>query len=211
MIRLTRPPRWITKLYSSFTWRFFVEDKSLLFLTFDDGPDPDITPFVLDLLKEYNWKATFFCVGENIKKHPELFQRIKEEGHAIGNHTMKHENGKKTALSDYLSSAEAFNQLHPTKLFRPPYGSITAKQKRTLRKNYHLIFWSWLTYDFDLSFTNEEILSKTEKLVAGDIIVLHDNAKFRERNVELFPILFESIKKNGFRSEAISDSRLLPL
>ena len=211
MIRLTRPPRWITNFYSSFTWRFFVEDKSVLFLTFDDGPDPDITPFVLDLLKEYNWKATFFCVGENIKKHPELFQRVKDEGHAIGNHTMRHENGKKTAPGDYLNSVESFKQLHATKLFRPPYGSISSKQKRELKKNYHLIFWSWLTYDFDLSFTNEEILNAAKKLQAGEIIVLHDNAKFRERNIELFPTLFEAIKKNGFRSEAISEKDLLPL
>lgn len=211
MIRLTRPPRWITKTYSSFTWRFFVADESVFFLTFDDGPDPQITPFLLDLLKQYNWKATFFCVGENIKKYPELFQRIVQEGHAIGNHTMKHEKGKKTDLDAYLKSVEDFNELYPTKLFRPPYGSLTTEQKKILSKKYQLIFWSWLTYDFDPKISNEKILQRAAKLQTGEIVVLHDNAKFKERNIKLFPTLFESIKKNGFHSEAISETTLLPL
>ena len=205
MIRLKRPPRWIKSIYSSFTWRFFVNDNSV-FLTFDDGPDPEITPFVLDLLKKYEWKATFFCVGENIRKNPELFQRILTEGHSIGNHTMKHEKGTETSQNAYITSVEEFNTLFPTPLFRPPYGKLTVQQKSTLRKKYKLIMWSWLSYDFDLSYPNENILKDAEKIKSGDIIVLHDNAKFNSRNIELFPLLFEEIKRKELCSVAIQMS-----
>lgn len=203
MIRLSRPPRWMKSTFSSFTWRFSVSDPTV-FLTFDDGPDPAITPFVLDLLKSYNWTATFFCVGENIKKHPELYRRILSEGHCIGNHTMKHEKGKKTSVSDYIHSVDQFTELHATNLFRPPYGSISKQQKKELKKRYQLIYWSWLTYDFDMKLGTSKILQRTDKLQPGDIIVLHDNAKFRDRNFDLFPKLFEQIKKKGFHSKAIS-------
>lgn len=201
-MRLSRPPRWITRVYSSFTWRFSVSDQTV-FLTFDDGPDPAITPFVLDLLKQYNWTATFFCVGENIKKYPEIYRRIVSEGHQIGNHTMKHEKGKLTPFSAYISSVDQFADIHPTTLFRPPYGSITRQQKKELRQHYKLIYWSWLTYDFDLRLHSSKIIKQANKLVPGDIIVLHDNARFKDRNFVLFPELFELIKKKGLHSKAI--------
>jgi len=203
MIRLKRPPRWIKGIYSSFTWRFFVEQKTV-FLTFDDGPDKEITPFVLDLLLKYNWKATFFCVGENIKKNPEVYQRILNEGHTIGNHTMRHEKGTLTSFEDYMKSFNDFQLLHPTKLFRPPYGKLTSKQRHEIRKQAKIIMWSWLTYDFDLSYSTEQIIADADKLTPGDIVVLHDNAKFKERNIELFETLFEKIKHLGFNSIAIS-------
>ncbi len=202
MIKLTRPPRWIDRIYPSFTWRFSVSEP-VVYLTFDDGPDPEITPFVLDLLNAYNWKATFFCVGENIKKHPELFQRILNEGHRIGNHTMKHERGKVTETNTYLHSVQAFDQLHQTPLFRPPYGSLTSQQRKQITRTHRIILWSWLTYDFDLNLSNERILNRLSAMQPGDIIVLHDNAKFRERNMELFPKLFEAIRSKGFESRQI--------
>jgi peptidoglycan/xylan/chitin deacetylase (PgdA/CDA1 family) len=174
-----------------------------VFLTFDDGPDPEITPFVLDLLKNYNWKATFFCVGENILKNHELYQRILSEGHTIGNHTMRHEKGTETEFEAYLESVKKFNEIHPTRLFRPPYGKITNKQKQAVGKEMKIIMWSWLTYDFDLSYPSEQILKDANKLKSGDIVVLHDNSKFRERNIKLFEELFEKIRKMGFDSTAI--------
>jgi len=204
MIRLKRPPRWIKSIYSSFTWRFFVDQKTV-FLTFDDGPDSEITPFVLDLLKQYNWKATFFCVGENIRKNPELYKRILDEGHTIGNHTMRHEKGTGTEYEIYLKSVKDFNEIHPTRLFRPPYGKMTNKQKQTVGKEMKIVMWSWLTYDFDLSYSTEKILEDADKLKPGDIVVLHDNAKFKERNFELFEKLFEKIKGMGFKSEVIKE------
>lgn len=204
MIRLSRPPRWISSVYASFTWRFFVSDNTV-FLTFDDGPDPRITPFVLDLLKQYNWTATFFCVGENIKKYPEIYERILSEGHTIGNHTMRHEKGTTTETGAYLNSISEFQQLHPTRLFRPPYGKLSREQKQALAPDYRLIYWSWLTYDFDLSMPSENILKRAEKLAPGEIIVLHDNPKFNDRNKSLFPQLFEKIQRLGFVSKAIKE------
>ncbi len=202
MIRLKRPPRWIKGIYSSFTWRFFVDQKTV-FLTFDDGPNPEITPFVLDLLLQYNWKATFFCVGENIRKNPELYARILNEGHTIGNHTMRHEKGTATSFEEYMNSFNEFQTIHPTTLFRPPYGKMTTKQRHEIRKKTKIIMWSWLTYDFDLSYSTEQILKDADNLKAGDIIVLHDNAKFKDRNFELFAEIFALIKKKGFHSKAI--------
>lgn len=202
MIRLKRPPRWIKSIYSSFTWRFFVDEK-IVFLTFDDGPDPEITPYVLDLLKRYNWKATFFCVGENIRKHPQLYKRILDEGHVIGNHTMRHEKGTETPLEDYMKSVNEFTTLHQTGLFRPPYGKMTNKQKQAVGKRFRIIMWSWLTYDFDLGYSTEKIMEDAGKLKPGDVVVLHDNAKFKERNFELFEKLFERIKEMGFGSRVI--------
>jgi len=202
MIKLTRPPRWIDRLYPSFTWRFSVSEP-IVYLTFDDGPDPEITPFVLDLLEQYDWKATFFCVGENIKKHPELFQRILNEGHRIGNHTMKHERGKATEMNTYMDSVHSFDTLHHTPLFRPPYGSLTTQQRKQIAQTHRIIMWSWLTYDFDLSLSNHQILRLTDKIHKGDIIVLHDNVKFKARNTELFPELFKKIKSKGFESRRI--------
>ena|SRR6218665_49425 len=202
MIRLKRPPRWIKGIYSSFTWRFFVEQKTI-FLTFDDGPDPEITPFVLDLLKQYNWKATFFCVGENIKKNYPLYERILADGHTIGNHTMKHEKGTITSFEDYLNSFETFQTIHSTQLFRPPYGKMTPQQRHEIKRKSKIIMWSWLTYDFDLNYPTTQILKDADNLKPGDIIVLHDNAKFKDRNFELFEKLFAKIKDLGFHSTAI--------
>lgn len=180
-------------------------DDNTVFLTFDDGPNPDITPFVLDLLKKYNWKATFFCVGENIQRYPEIVERMLIEGHRIGNHTYRHENGYETSNFNYLRSYRQFQEVHQTNLFRPPYGKIKSQPAKTITRFSKIIMWSWLTYDFDLSYPSDEILNDAEKMKSGDIIVLHDNAKFNSRNLKLFPDLFAKIHEMGFKSKAIQD------
>jgi peptidoglycan-N-acetylglucosamine deacetylase len=198
-----RPSRVIQNLFPDYTWRFSVDDNSI-FLTFDDGPDPEITPFVLDLLKAYQWKATFFCVGANVEKHPQLFQRIIDEGHAIGNHTFHHEKGTNTSLEEYLTSIRQFDQLYQTNLFRPPYGRMTkAQRKEVVSLNKHIILWSWISWDFHKKITKESILKEAETIKPGDILLLHDNAKFKERIIALLPDLFDVLKKKELVSKGI--------
>ena len=145
-MKLFKPPRLTNWVFPRLRWRFSISEPTV-FITFDDGPNPEITSFVLDLLKEYQWKATFFCVGQNIIKYPELFQRIVAEGHVIGNHTMKHLNSVKTANELYLASFREFEHMHPTKLFRPPYGRIKPSIAKEIGKTHRIIMWSWLSYD----------------------------------------------------------------
>lgn len=201
-MKMHRPPRFIDRVYPSLTWRFFVDDNRI-FLTFDDGPNPEITPFVLNLLQAYQWKATFFCVGENCMRYPELFQRIIQEGHAIGNHTMKHEHAFRTEHNTYLNSIREFDELSAGTLFRPPYGKLTRKLIKTLTPDKQIIMWSWLTYDYHNNVSPETIIAKASKLKAGDIVVLHDNAKLAQRQRILLPKLFEKIHQLGFESDAI--------
>lgn len=201
-MRLFKTPRFLRRIYSHRTWGFSSHDKTI-YLTFDDGPNPDITPFILDELKKTNWKATFFCVGENVKKYPEIYQRILKEGHQTGNHTFKHENAIKVSQSEYLSSIEAADSYISSPLFRPPYGRLTPKLARKISRNYHIIMWSWLSYDFDQSISVDEILKKAKSIQAGDILVLHDNSKIASKQKELLPQLIDVLIKKGFESKKI--------
>ncbi|TSJ41662.1 polysaccharide deacetylase family protein [Fluviicola chungangensis] len=202
-MKLFKPPRLTNWVFPRLRWRFSISEP-VVFITFDDGPNPEITPFVLDLLKQYKWKATFFCVGQNIVKYPELFQRIKMEGHVIGNHTMNHLNSVKTENETYLQSFREFETSFPTKLFRPPYGRIKPSVAKEIGRTHQIIMWSWLSYDYDFKVSNERILSEVKRIKKGEILVLHDNAKITERQKELLPRLFQSVNEMGFRSEAIS-------
>lgn len=201
-MRLFRPPALIDRIFPSFTWRLAVSGP-VVFLTFDDGPHPDITPFVLDQLAAGNHKATFFCVGENLKRYPEIAERIIREGHAIGNHTMRHNKGSETSDSDYFDSVDEFQQTYFAKLFRPPYGKIRRSQTKKLKEGFRIVMWSFLTYDYDKSVPVETILKKAASLKAGTIVVLHDNPKITERQQVLLPGLLELLKKKGLTSEAI--------
>jgi len=203
MVRLFKPSRWIDWIFPKFTWRFFVTDKKI-FITFDDGPNPEITPFVLDELKKRNWTATFFCVGENITRYPNLVQRIKDEGHEIGNHTFRHEKGHKSTTEDYIASFRQFESVQATTLFRPPYGRITRNQAKIIEQTHKIIMWSWLSYDYDKKLALSTILKKAKKIQPGAILVLHDNPKISERQQELLPQLFTILAEKGFYSSKIT-------
>lgn len=203
-MKLFKPPRIAKWIFPRYTWRFFHAPKNQIYLTFDDGPHPDITPFVLDLLNQYNWKATFFCVGENVLKYPEIIARIRKEGHEIGNHTQKHLNALKVDQSAYLESFKTFETHTPTQLFRPPYGRLKPSLAKEIHQSHRIIMWSWLSYDYDLQVSNEKILQEAERVKTGDILVLHDNPKITQRQHELLPALFEKLKNKGFNSALIS-------
>jgi peptidoglycan/xylan/chitin deacetylase (PgdA/CDA1 family) len=177
---LIRPPLLLRKIYKNSVWRMS-KTESVIYLTFDDGPIPELTPWVLDVLKKYQVKATFFCVGENISKNPEIFSRIKNEGHQIGNHTYNHIKGWKTKQTDYIENVEKCEVLTQTKLFRPPYGRIKKSQFKTLEKNYKVIFWDVLSYDYDKLTSPKKCLQNSIKYTRnGSIIVFHDNIKAEE-------------------------------
>lgn len=202
-----KTPRLIMRIFSKYTWRFSFNKKEV-FLTFDDGPTPEITEFVLSELKKYKAKATFFCIGKNITKQPEIFQNIISDGHAIGNHTQNHLNGWRADDQEYINSvldcenvisSSMKNAVNP-KLFRPPYGKIMSSQARMLfKKEYKIIMWDVLSGDFDTSITKEKCLQNVLKNTRkGSIIVFHDSVKAAERMQYALPIVLKIFTEKGF-------------
>ncbi len=199
-------------------WIWFLPNKTnTVYLTFDDGPIPEVTPWVLDILKQFNAKATFFCIGENVQKHPLIFNRILKEEHAIGNHTYNHLNGWKTSTSDYILNAEMFeDKLKPAKedtsnnklLFRPPFGKINQKQSEILqKKGYSIIMWNVLSADFDVSISEEKCLQNVLKNIkAGSIIVFHDSIKAEKKLKYVLPKVLSYIYSNGMNCKKIEQT-----
>lgn len=205
MFKLFKTPSFIRWMVPRRTWGF--SSSETLYLTFDDGPTEGLTAWILDVLKEKGVKASFFCVGSNAKQYPELMERILNEGHVIGNHTMKHENGNKTSKEDYLASIEEASIYVDSKLFRPPYGRLPVPYVSSIRKNYEIIMWTWLSYDFDESVSVNDILEKSKKQIKpGDILVLHDNLKIEEKTKELLPLFLDDLIGRGYRFDVISSS-----
>ncbi|MFC7357882.1 polysaccharide deacetylase family protein [Jejudonia soesokkakensis] len=176
-------PKVMRWMYPKRIWAFSRSEPKI-YLTFDDGPIPEVTPWVLDLLKEYNAKATFFCIGENVQKHPEIYNRIIAEGHSVGNHTFHHLNGWKTNTSTYIEDVSKAAEYIDSKLFRPPYGRITSNQAKQLKKKgYRIIMWDVLSYDFEASVSEEKCLHNVlNNIENGSIVVFHDSVK-AEKNL----------------------------
>lgn len=174
---MVKSPRIFKLLFPSLVWSIST-DKKEIFLTFDDGPHPDITSWVLDCLSDYSALATFFCVGENVCKYPNVFNKILSNNHSIGNHTYNHLNGYRTSNNDYFKNIEKAQSLIPSQLFRPPYGRIKPSQIAKLKKQYKIIMWSVLSYDFNNNLDGEKCftnsISSTEN---GSIVVFHDSLK----------------------------------
>jgi peptidoglycan/xylan/chitin deacetylase (PgdA/CDA1 family) len=203
---LTKTPTLIQKIYKNYTWRFFT-DKKEIYLTFDDGPTPKITDWTLDVLKAYNAKATFFCIGKNVIATPEIYTRILKENHQIGNHTHNHKNGFKTDLKQYVNNIlEAEKHIeNPSKLFRPPYGSIKRRQATKLRRlGYKLIMWDVLSADFDTTIHKEKCLQNVLKNTKnGSIIVFHDSVKASKNLTYTLPKVLDYFSKQGYVFKAI--------
>lgn len=176
-----------------------------IFLTFDDGPIPEITPRVLEILDQYQAKATFFCVGDNVRKHPEVYRQVIEAGHATGNHTFNHLNGWKTPLPAYLANIEQCNQLVNSRLFRPPYGRIKPSYINSLKPAYRIIMWSVLSGDFDKDTSPEDVLRNTIQHSAdGSIVVFHDSIKAADRLFYALPRFLEHFSAKGYRFPVIT-------
>ena len=174
-----------------------------MYLTFDDGPIPEVTPKVLAILDRYGVKATFFMVGENIDKHPEVYRQVVEAGHAIGNHTYNHLKGWHTPYNEYMANVDKFPK--ETKLFRPPYGKATFRQRRALhKKGYRLIYWDILTRDYLATRTPEQMLKQIQRSVRpGSIINFHDSLKSNERMLEVLPKVIEYLQTEKYAIQTL--------
>ena len=206
MFYFIRPPKWLRYFFKDCIWQISTSQKEV-FLTFDDGPHPTITPFVLDELKKHQAKATFFCIGKNVELYPEIYRRIIDEGHMVGNHTYNHLNGWKTPTKEYLDNIGLAQKRIDSHLFRPPYGRISRFQLKNLqlpRFKMKTIMWSVLSGDFDLKLSKEKCLDHVLlHYKAGDIIVFHDSEKAFERLAYVLPKCLEHFRLNGFSCNKI--------
>jgi len=198
-----KSPFWLPWLYPGLEWKVKTDERNI-YLTFDDGPHPLITPWVLDRLEEYNFKATFFCIGENIKKYPGIFKEIKAKGHSIGNHTHNHLIGWKTSPDIYVENVEKCQNLTHTKLFRPPHGRITATQISRLKRKFRIIMWSMVSGDFDAGLDSEYSLSLLKNCLSkGQIIVFHDSEKAETNLKTILPTYLEHLNKMKYTSQGL--------
>lgn len=208
---LVKTPRLVQRFFHNYAWRIKTSKKEI-YLTFDDGPVPDFTPWVLETLARYKAKATFFCVGENIKKFPHIYKQIKDSNHSIGNHTFNHLQGWKTPTNKYIKNIlKAESYLHDDeskkekKLFRPPHGRIRPVQARILRKKgYKIIMWDVLSGDFDQSLSKELCLEHTLKHIKnGSIVVFHDSDKSFKNLDFVLPKVLEHFTQEGYEFRAL--------
>ncbi len=200
---IEQPPQLIRYLYPSAIWRMD-KDERAVYLTFDDGPIPRVTPWVLDVLDRYGIKATFFMVGDNIRKHPEEFRMVVERGHRIGNHTFNHIRGLSYDINSYLENTDkACRMMMNTNLFRPPHGYMSPKQYAELKKRYKIIMWDLVTRDYNRKFNGEQILQKVKKYVRnGSIITFHDSLKSEENIRYALPKAIEWLMEQGYEFKA---------
>lgn len=196
MIKIFKTPYFSRWIFFRRVWG--IKNTNSVYLTFDDGPTEELTEWILKFLEKEKIKATFFCVGENAKKHPTLMTNIVRDGHGIGNHTMSHNKGINTPKKEYLESIEEASKYIESDLFRPPYGRMPVQYSKKIQKKYKIIMWTWLSYDFDLSVPISKITEKARtQIKAGDILVLHDNKKTETRIKELLPKLIKIIREKG--------------
>lgn len=198
---LTKSPSWLQWLYPSLTWHKNRREK-YVYLTFDDGPIPVVTPFVLNTLKNFDAGATFFCIGDNVDKHPEIFNEVLANGHRVGNHTFNHLKGWDTPDEEYLQNVEQCRTVVDSNLFRPPYGRITMAQIRKFRMQFpemEIVMWDVLSGDFDPSISVEKCTSNVLKNVTnGSIIVFHDSTKAFPRLQHILPIVLRELQILGY-------------
>ena len=206
MIYQVKTPNWLKKLFPGRIWEM-PPIKNAIYLTFDDGPHPVITPFVLDQLKKYNAQATFFCVGKNVLDYPDVFKKILDGGHAIGNHTYDHLDGWKTGNAKYLQNILKAKKHIDSDLFRPPYGRISTNQQKDLLRQQaatKIIMWSVLSGDFDNDITPDHCCKNViHNTTIGSVVVFHDSEKAEERLRYALPVVLKYFSEKGYLFEKI--------
>lgn len=205
----SKTPAFISRYFGTYIWEI-PNDNQEVFLTFDDGPIPEVTPWVLDLLKSFNINATFFCVGENIEKHPGIFKRLIAEDHQIGNHSYNHLKGWKTSNKNYIANikqTEALLKHHGvlTTLFRPPYGKLKPSQSKAIRQmGYNIVMWSILSKDYNQRIEAQQVYNNIMQTTSGSIIVCHDNIKAFGHLQKVLAKTIENLLEQGFVFKVIS-------
>lgn len=200
-----RVPRLLQDLFASFTWRVSTHAR-VVHLSFDDGPIPEVTPWVLDRLAEYGAKASFFCIGCNAESHPGLLRRIIEEGHTVGNHTWDHPRGRRTRPFTYYRSILRCQSVTGSTLFRPPYGSLTMRQARTICKRFRVVFWEVLSGDFDARLSGEQCVNNVLHHVRpGSIVVFHDSLKAADRLRYALPRILRELQAEGYEFRSLAE------
>jgi peptidoglycan/xylan/chitin deacetylase (PgdA/CDA1 family) len=201
-------PGLITGLFRDAVWRVGTTEQAV-FLTFDDGPVPEITLWVLDLLRREEVPATFFCVGENVEKYPDVYRRILDEGHSVGNHTFNHVQGLRETNDEYYDNINKAARLINSNLFRPPHGKMKATQYHHLKRKFRIIMWDVVSCDYDARLTPEDVFRNIRHFVRpGSVITFHDSVKARQNLKVALPLAIRWIKNHGYRFEAISYQKL---
>lgn len=192
-----RAPKIIKRIFPTFIWDF-PDEKDGIFLTFDDGPRPEVTPWVLDQLDIYNAKATFFCIGKNVEMFPELFEEIKKRGHSVGNHSYSHVKGWRMKTGDYVRDIDTADDMIKSNLFRPPYARIGPNQARVLSERYNIIMWDILSRDYNRNISGKRCAKNViPYLEPGSIVVFHDSIKCAKNLWVALPDVLEAIKTKG--------------
>ena len=195
---IEQPAKWLRWLFPKAIWRMDPTEKSV-YLTFDDGPIPEATPFILDTLRSFGIKATFFMVGDNVRKYPELYERIKAEGHQLGNHTFNHLGAFRHWTLTYIANTEKANELIAAHLFRPPHGLMRWSEYFWLRKKYRIIMWDLVTRDYSKWLTAEDVLNNVKRYARnGSIITFHDSLKSIDKLRTALPESIKWLRQEGY-------------
>ena len=211
---MIQTPKFVTRLFPKQIWEY-PKANNVIYLTFDDGPIPEVSPWVLDQLNAHNAKATFFCIGDNVTKYPAIFNKVIAAGHGIGNHTFSHYNGWKTSFKNYIKDIEkcaAVLEGHLSgfvPLFRPPYGKITPKQARVLQgQGYSIVMWSVLSKDYDHNISGQQCLKNViTHIKPGSIVVFHDSLKAFKNLQYVLPKVLEHCTEMGWQCKALPVSK----
>ncbi|MBD5300002.1 MAG: polysaccharide deacetylase family protein [Bacteroides sp.] len=201
---IEQPPFFYRLLFTEAIWRILHRGKRVVYLTFDDGPIPEETPWVLDLLDRYGIKATFFMVGDNVRKYPEVFEEVKRRGHSYGNHTMHHLQGLKVSATTFFRDITEADRLIGSTLFRPPHGIISPWQTKLIKRHYNIIMYDVVTRDYSKRVTGEQVLDNVKRYTRnGSIIVFHDSVKAHERMRYALPRAIEWLISEGYEFRAL--------
>ena len=200
---IEQPPQFLRRLYPRACWRMDSSERAV-YLTFDDGPIPEVTPWVLEILDKYNIKATFFMVGDNVRKHPDEYKMVVERGHRIGNHTYNHLKGLEQRTDRYMDNIDKADAYLKSNLFRPPHGLMRARQYRVLCKRYRIVMWDLVTRDYNPKLTGEQVLAKVKKYARpGSIITFHDSLRATHNLYYALPRAIEWLQAEGYEFKVL--------
>ncbi len=204
---LSRVPLAYRMFFPGARWRIPAINGKSVYFTFDDGPDPKITPWVLDVLDEFGVKGTFFCVGDNVRKYPEIFQDILDRGHQVGNHTYHHLRARFTKNTNYLENVYQAHELINSRYFRPPYGSLSFRQNKEVSNSFEIIMWDVLTRDYNNRLSGEDVLNNIKNYVRnGSIVVFHDSVKSEKNLCYALPRAIEWLLENNYHFLRMGDA-----